>query len=54
MWLNTFPSVSLRFSSDFALSHTLQHSSDGRMKKPFSSTGPALASYAIVAYLKSI
>ena len=38
--------VSFRFSSFAALARTLQKSSDGRMKKPFSSIRPSLASSA--------
>ena len=42
----TFSSVSFRFSSWGALACTLQNSSEGSMKKPFSCTSPSRASSA--------
>ena len=46
MWLNTRSKVSFRFSSLSDSLFTLQKSSEGRMKNPFSSTNPSRASSA--------
>ena len=43
---NTCSNVSFKFSSSAALERTLQNNSLGRIKNPFSSTNPSLASSA--------